>query len=90
MQFDSQISNALAFVQKLQADPVNNSLRGPYLATIEVERRKHLRGKGNDDSLMDAIVQYFCRYLVISNLLSFKSLILVLFKFYLHSYLRSF
>ncbi|KAK4278520.1 hypothetical protein QN277_016356 [Acacia crassicarpa] len=61
-EFDGQVSNALDFVQKLQADPVNNSLRGPYLAAIEVERRKHLRGKGNDDSLMDAIVQYFCRF----------------------------
>ncbi|XP_054797516.1 N-terminal acetyltransferase B complex auxiliary subunit NAA25 isoform X1 [Prosopis cineraria] len=61
-QFDSQVSNALAFIQNLQADTINNSVRGPYLANIEVERRKHLHGKGNDDSLMDAIVQYFCRF----------------------------
>ncbi|KAF1881581.1 hypothetical protein Lal_00021436 [Lupinus albus] len=37
-------------------------IRCPYLATIEIERRKHLRGKGNDDNLMDSIVQYFCRF----------------------------
>ena len=63
MQFDSQVSNASAFVQKLQEDTINNPVRCPYLTTIEIERRKHLRGKGNDESLMDAIVQYFCRYL---------------------------
>ncbi|XP_027334003.1 N-terminal acetyltransferase B complex auxiliary subunit NAA25 isoform X2 [Abrus precatorius] len=61
-QFDSQISIASAFIQKLQADTVNNLIRCPYLATIEIERRKHLRRKGNDDSLMDGIVQYFCRF----------------------------
>ncbi|RZB80750.1 N-terminal acetyltransferase B complex auxiliary subunit NAA25 isoform C [Glycine soja] len=59
-QFDSQISIASACVQKLQADTINNLIRCPYLATIEIERRKHLRGKGNDDNLMDGIVQYFC------------------------------
>ncbi|KAK7289895.1 hypothetical protein RIF29_03918 [Crotalaria pallida] len=61
-QFDSQISVASDFVQKLQADIDTNMIRGPYLATIEIERRKHLRGKGNDDNLMDSIVQYFCRF----------------------------
>ncbi|RDY04396.1 N-terminal acetyltransferase B complex auxiliary subunit NAA25, partial [Mucuna pruriens] len=61
-QFDSRISIASACVQKLQADTVNNLIRSPYLATIEIERRKHLRGKGNDDNLMDGIVQYFCRF----------------------------
>ncbi|KAG4974664.1 hypothetical protein JHK87_031485 [Glycine soja] len=61
-QFDSQISIASACVQKLQADTINNLIRCPYLATIEIERRKHLRGKGNDDNLMDGIVQYFCRF----------------------------
>ncbi|CAJ1960492.1 unnamed protein product [Sphenostylis stenocarpa] len=61
-QFDSQISIASACVQKLQADTVNNLIRCPYLATIEIERRKHLRGKGNDDNVMDGIVQYFCRF----------------------------
>ncbi|OIV89029.1 hypothetical protein TanjilG_24099 [Lupinus angustifolius] len=61
-QFDSRISIASDFIQKLQADSANNMIRCPYLATIEIERRKHLRGKGNDDNLMDNIVQYFCRF----------------------------
>lgn len=68
MQFDSRLSIASAFIQKLKADTVDNFIRCPYLATIEIERRKHLRGKGNDDNLMDGIVQYFCRYLVAQNL----------------------
>ncbi|KAL1348752.1 hypothetical protein HN51_024889 [Arachis hypogaea] len=61
-QFDSQISNASDFIQKLQDDTTNNSMRCPYLANIEIERRKLLRGKSNDESLMDAIVKYFCRF----------------------------
>ncbi|MCI02772.1 phagocyte signaling-impaired protein-like, partial [Trifolium medium] len=59
-QFDSQISIASTFIRKLQTDTVDNSIRCPYLATIEIERRRHLRGKGNDNDLMDGIVQYFC------------------------------
>lgn len=62
MQFDSCMSNAVAFIQKLQADTSNNILRGPYLANLEVERRKHLYGKGDDDKIMEALMQYFFRY----------------------------
>ncbi|CAK8566015.1 unnamed protein product [Lathyrus sativus] len=61
-QFDSRISIASAFILKLQTDTSDSSVRCPYLATIEIERRRHLRGKGNDDNLMDVIVQYFCRF----------------------------
>jgi hypothetical protein len=46
VQFDSRISIASAFIRKLQTNTVDNSVRGPYLAPIEIERR-HLRGKGN-------------------------------------------
>ncbi|KAL2955932.1 hypothetical protein AAZX31_18G056400 [Glycine max] len=58
---NDQVSH-LTDEQKLQADTINNLIRCPYLATIEIERRKHLRGKGNDDNLMDGVVQYFCRF----------------------------
>ena len=68
MQFDSQISIASACVQKLLADTVNNLIRCPYLATIEIERRKHMRGRRNDENVMDGIVQYFCRYLMVHKL----------------------
>ncbi|KAL9320101.1 hypothetical protein ACSQ67_011940 [Phaseolus vulgaris] len=61
-EFDSQISIASACVQKLLADTVNNLIRCPYLATIEIERRKHMRGRRNDENVMDGIVQYFCRF----------------------------
>ncbi|XP_047147821.1 N-terminal acetyltransferase B complex auxiliary subunit NAA25 [Vigna umbellata] len=61
-QFDRQISIASTCVQKLLADTVHNLIRCPYLATIEIERRKHLYGKRNADDVMDGIVQYFCRF----------------------------
>lgn len=68
MQFDSRLSIASTFIDKLKEDTFDNFIRGPYLATMEIERIKHLRGKGNDDNLMDCIVQYFCRYLIPQNL----------------------
>ncbi|XP_061359920.1 N-terminal acetyltransferase B complex auxiliary subunit NAA25 [Gastrolobium bilobum] len=61
-QFDSRISIASAFIQKLQADAVNNLIRCPYLATMEIEKRKHFCGKGNEDDLMEGIVQYYWRF----------------------------
>lgn len=61
MQFDSRISDASAFLQKLQATPSNDSIRCPYLANLEIERRKHLYGKGNDDILIEALLKYFSR-----------------------------
>ncbi|KAK9279563.1 hypothetical protein L1049_013242 [Liquidambar formosana] len=60
--FDSRISDASAFVQKLQAEANNDCARGPYLANLEIERRKHLFGKGDDDKLLEALMQYFFRF----------------------------
>lgn len=63
MQFDSRISDALTFVQKLQADTSADFIRCPYLAKIEIERRKLLFGKNNNDELMETVVHYYLRYL---------------------------
>ncbi|GAV58667.1 NatB_MDM20 domain-containing protein/TPR_9 domain-containing protein [Cephalotus follicularis] len=60
--FDSRISNASAFVQKLQDDSNNNFVRCPHLANLEIERRKHLYGKNNDDDFVEALVKYFLRF----------------------------
>ncbi|KAK6234557.1 hypothetical protein SCA6_009894 [Theobroma cacao] len=60
--FDSCVSNASAFVQKLQAEESNNSLRNPYLAYLEIERRKCLFGKNNHDDLIEALLQYYSRF----------------------------
>ncbi|KAL5580626.1 hypothetical protein UlMin_013068 [Ulmus minor] len=60
--FDSQISIASAFVLKLQEDSDNSFMRGPFLAKIEIERRKHLHGKGDEDKLMEFLKQYFVRF----------------------------
>lgn len=62
LQFDSGISKATNFVQKLQADTTDNSIRGPYLANLEIERRKKLFGKNNEDALVDALLLYYSRY----------------------------
>lgn len=65
VQFVSRISNASAFVQKLQADNNSKSIRGPYLANLEIERRKCLYGKKNEDELIEALMQYFLKYIMI-------------------------
>ena len=62
LQFHSRVSNASAFVQKLQAEASNDSLRNPYLAHLEIERRKCLFGKNNNDDLIEALLQYYSRY----------------------------
>ncbi|XWS71905.1 hypothetical protein CRYUN_Cryun03dG0178600 [Craigia yunnanensis] len=60
--FDSRVSNASAFVQKLQAEASNDSLRNLYLAHLEIERRKCLFGKNNNDDLIEALLQYYSRF----------------------------
>ncbi|KAA3489485.1 Phagocyte signaling-impaired [Gossypium australe] len=60
--FDSCVENASAFVQKLQAEASNDSLRNPYLANLEIERRKCLFRKNNDDNLVEALLQYYSRF----------------------------
>lgn len=62
MQFDSRISNASAFIQRLQEDSNNKLLRGPFLANLEIERRKHMHGKGDDEKLLGALADYYVRY----------------------------
>ncbi|CAL5324111.1 unnamed protein product [Camellia sinensis] len=59
--FDSHILIAPAFVQKLFAKASTDSTRCPYLANLEIERRKFLFGKGDDDKLIEALMQYFFR-----------------------------
>lgn len=61
VQFDSRISDASTSVQKLQADSSDNLIRCPYLANLEIERRKFLYGKNNNDELMEAVLEYFLR-----------------------------
>ncbi|KAL7264217.1 hypothetical protein ACSBR1_002217 [Camellia fascicularis] len=60
--FDSRILIASAFVQKLFAEASIDSARCPYLANLEIERRKFLFGKGDDDKLIEALIQYFFRF----------------------------
>lgn len=61
VQFNSRISEASTSVKKLQADTSVNLIRCPYLANLEIERRKLLYGKNNDDELMEAVLEYFLR-----------------------------
>ncbi|XP_008232050.1 PREDICTED: phagocyte signaling-impaired protein [Prunus mume] len=60
--FDSRMSNASEFVLKLLENIGDNFVRCPYLANIEIERRRHLHGKGDDDKFLDALIQYFVRF----------------------------
>ncbi|KAJ6693397.1 hypothetical protein OIU85_004192 [Salix viminalis] len=68
--FHSRISTSLAFVKKLQADTSDDFIRCPYLAILEIERRKKLHGKGNDDDIVEALMLYFLKF---GHLASFSS-----------------
>ncbi|KAF2290270.1 hypothetical protein GH714_006936 [Hevea brasiliensis] len=59
---NSRLSNASAFLLKFQVDANNCFLRGPYLAILEIERRRHLYGKSNYDDIMKALMQYFFKF----------------------------
>ncbi|CAL5321232.1 unnamed protein product [Camellia sinensis] len=55
----AHLSDEVSFVQKLFAEASTDSARCPYLANLEIERRKFLFGKGDDDKLIEALMQYF-------------------------------
>ncbi|XP_019088442.1 PREDICTED: phagocyte signaling-impaired protein isoform X2 [Camelina sativa] len=60
--FDSRISSASDLVLKLQMDTENSNLRGPYLAGLEIEKRKFLFGKKNENKLLESLLQYFHKF----------------------------
>lgn len=62
VQFDSRISRASEFVEKLKAEAGSDSIRNPDLANLEIERRKIIFGKGSYDKLMEDIILFFSRY----------------------------
>lgn len=67
VQFDSRMSNAVSFIQKLLVEENNDSVRCPYLAHLEIERRKLLFGKGDPGKFVEDLMQYFSRYPVADN-----------------------
>lgn len=62
MQFDSRISLASEFIESLMTEEGSDSIRGPGLANLEIERRKLIFGKGNTEKLLDDLILYFSRY----------------------------
>ncbi|XP_024982120.1 N-terminal acetyltransferase B complex auxiliary subunit NAA25 isoform X3 [Cynara cardunculus var. scolymus] len=60
--FDSRISRASEFVEQLIAEVGSDSVRGPGLANLEIERRKLIFGKGNANKLMEDLILYFSRF----------------------------
>ncbi|KAJ0979283.1 hypothetical protein J5N97_014757 [Dioscorea zingiberensis] len=60
--FNFRLSSALSFIQKLQMNTHNDCVRCPYLANIEIERRRRLSGKADDGKLMEALLNYFQRF----------------------------
>ncbi|KAJ4779209.1 hypothetical protein LUZ62_063466 [Rhynchospora pubera] len=61
-EFDIRLSSALSFVEELQKDAVQNCTRGPYLAAIEIERRRSLNGNSNNSKVVEALVNYYERF----------------------------
>ncbi|KAJ0926355.1 putative tetratricopeptide-like helical domain superfamily [Helianthus annuus] len=72
--FDSRISRVSEFVANLMTEPGSDSIRGPGLANLEIERRKIIFGKGNAGKLMEDLILYFSRF---GHLASFTADVLV-------------
>ncbi|MFS7964701.1 putative N-acetyltransferase B complex, non-catalytic subunit [Helianthus anomalus] len=62
VQFDICISKASDFVENLMTEVGNDSIRGPGLANLEIERRKIMYGRGNAEKLTGDLVLYFSRF----------------------------
>ncbi|KAK9065965.1 hypothetical protein SSX86_015367 [Deinandra increscens subsp. villosa] len=62
IQFDCRISKASDFVENLVKEVANDSLRGPGLANLEIERRKIMYGRVNAEKLMGDLIIYFSRF----------------------------
>ncbi|KAK1412739.1 hypothetical protein QVD17_34222 [Tagetes erecta] len=60
--FDCRISKASEFLENLMTEVGNDSIRGPGLAKLEIERRKLMYGRGNAEELMGDIILYFSRF----------------------------
>ncbi|RLN29014.1 phagocyte signaling-impaired protein [Panicum miliaceum] len=62
---ESRLTSALSFVQRLQENNSSDCVRGPHLADIEIERQRCLNGNPNNIKLMEALVKYFHRFVLI-------------------------
>ncbi|KAL3518007.1 hypothetical protein ACH5RR_020596 [Cinchona calisaya] len=60
--FDSHISRASTFVEKLLAECNNASIRSPFLANLEIQKRKLIYGKGDAGQLIEGLILYFSRF----------------------------
>lgn len=60
--FDERISNALSFIEKLQLEVANDYVRCPFLATIEIEKRRRMKGKTDDGKFVEVLLNYFHRF----------------------------
>ncbi|XP_027090776.1 N-terminal acetyltransferase B complex auxiliary subunit NAA25 isoform X1 [Coffea arabica] len=60
--FDTRISRASVFVEKLMAECDNASIRSPHLANLEIQKRKLIYGKGDPGKLVEELMQYFSRF----------------------------
>ncbi|WVZ98055.1 hypothetical protein U9M48_043538 [Paspalum notatum var. saurae] len=59
---ESRLTSALSFVQRLQENNSSDCVRGPHLATIEIERQRCLNGNPNNIKLMEVLMKYFHRF----------------------------
>lgn len=62
MQVESRLASALSFVQKLQVNDTSDCVRGPHLASIEIERQRCRSGNPTDRKFIEALINYFHRY----------------------------
>lgn len=53
-------------MQRLEENNSSDCVRGPHLANIEIERQRCLNGNPNNSKLMEALVKYFHRFVLVN------------------------
>ncbi|KAH9309985.1 hypothetical protein KI387_037896, partial [Taxus chinensis] len=60
--FDKRISDVRSFIKKLQQMEVHEFRRGPFLANVEIEKRRIIFGKPDAGEFMQAFLEYYERF----------------------------
>jgi hypothetical protein len=64
-QVASRLASASLFVQRLQESNSSDCVRGPHIAHVEIEKQRCLNGIANDGKLIEALVKYFRRFVLV-------------------------
>ncbi|XP_078445054.1 tetratricopeptide repeat (TPR)-like superfamily protein isoform X2 [Wolffia australiana] len=60
--FEERLAIASSFIRQLMLKVNGDSVRCPFLATIEIEKCRRLHGGVENGRILEALLEYFCRF----------------------------